>query len=220
MTSTTRDRRGSRARSDERSGGSSNNEGRRDGRIRPKSASRSARVKSSHIITEHIDVGVPPTTAYDQWTQYDKWSEMFKKESADAGRRGNGHGAKGSGGRGDVKVEAKIGPSQRSWTAQVVGVEPGRRISWRSKGPVQAMGTTSFHQLDDRLTHLMVEIEYQPSGFLETIGNFFRMQRRRVRRDLRLFKHYVEMRGEATGTGPRRAGGAGLRRQVDQQEEE
>lgn len=184
---------------------------------RPQSKSRAARVKSAHIITEHIDVGVPAQVAYDQWTQYDKWSEMFKKESADTGRR-NRHGAKGSGAQGQVKVRAKIGPSERQFTAEVVGVEPGRRISWRSKGPVQAMGTTSFHRLDDRLTHLMVQVEYKPTGFLEVIGNFFRMQRRRVRRDLRLFKHYIELRGEATGKGPRRPAGEGLRKDVDRQD--
>jgi len=35
------------------------------------------------------------------------------------------------------------------------------------------MGTTSFHRLDDRLTRLMVEIEYRPAGFLEVVGNFW-----------------------------------------------
>ncbi len=104
---------------------------------RPQSKSRAARVKSAHIITEHIDEGVPAQVAYDQWTQYEKWSEMFKKESADTGRR-NRHGAKGSSSQGQVKVRAKIGPSERQFTAEVVGVEPGRRISWKSKGPVQA----------------------------------------------------------------------------------
>ncbi len=45
------------------------------------------------------------------------------------------------------------------------------------------------------------------------------MQRRRVPGcDLRLFKHYIEMRGEATGKGPRRAEGEGLRKDVDHQD--
>lgn len=174
-------------------------------------------VKSSHVITERIDVGVPAQVAYDQWTDFDKWSEMFKKESAKKKRRsGGGPGS----GPAPVEVQAKIGPSERKWTAEVVGVEPGRRISWRSKGPVQAVGVTSFHRLADRLTHVMVEIEYHPSGALEVIGNFFRMPRRRVRRDLRLFKHYIEMRGEPTSKGPRRqTGSEPLRGEVDGQKE-
>ncbi len=193
MTSTVRDRqRGQGTKAEESSEGDS---ARKSGKER-----RGKQVKSSHIITEHIDVGVPAEVAFEQWTQYDKWSEIFKNESADTGDKG-GRGRKSQGGRGpeQVKVRAKIGPSERQWTAEFDDVEPGHRIRWRSKGPLKAKGTTTFHRLDDRLTRIMVEIEYQPTGFLETVGNFFRMQRRRVRRDLRLFKHYIELRGHAGG---------------------
>ena len=158
-------------------------------------------VKSRHIITEHIDVGVPADVAFEHWTKYEKWSEMFKNESADTGGKRSGRGDGGRG-RQEIKVRAKIGPSERQWKAQIVSTEPGHRINWRSRGPLQAMGSTSFHRLDDRLTHVMVEMEYKPTGFLETVGNFFRMQRRRVRRDLRLFKNYVELLGVADDKKP------------------
>jgi uncharacterized membrane protein len=169
------------------------------------------RVKSAHIITEHIDVAVPVEAAFDQWMQFDKWSEMFKAESASKERR------KASRPQADTAVEvtAKIGPSRRQWKAQVVGIDPPKRVAWKSKGPLQGMGATSFHRIDDRLTRVMVEIEYRPTGVIETIGNFFRMQRRRVRRDLRLFKNYMELRGSATGRGPRRSQGEGLRDAID-----
>ena len=144
------------------------------------------RVKSAHIITEHIDVGVPTAKAYGLWTRYEDWSQMFKKESATRRGSSSGHG-------GTVQVQAKIGPSERKWTAEIVGTERGHRVSWRSKGPLRAVGSTSFHRLDDRLTKVMVQIEYQPHGAIETVGNFFRMPRRRVRRDLRLFKNFAEL---------------------------
>jgi len=158
---------------------------------------RGARVKNSHIIEEFINVGVNHEVVFDQWKQYDDWSKIFKKESGQKGRRGRRQ-------QGDddddktVTVAAKIGPSRREWQAEVTKEVPGRRIEWRAKGGVQAKGVTTFHRLDDRLTHLQVVIEYKPSGFFETIGNFFRMPRRRVRKDLKLFKHYLELRGEST----------------------
>ena len=111
-----------------------------------------------------------------------------------------------------VTVTAKIGPSQRQWETEIVERVPGRRIAWRAKGGIQAKGAVTFHRLDDRLTYLTVNIEYKPSGFMETVGNFFRMQRRRVRKDLKLFKNYIELRGEATGKGPGRVRGKGLQR--------
>lgn len=176
-------------------------------------------VKGAHIITERIEVGVPIERAYEQWTQYDHWNEMFKKESAKVGGgagsgqehdsggtdrdRGSdeptGSGKKERGGdrraeEEEVTVTAKIGPSRRAWTAEITEEDPPHRISWRARGGVDAHGTTTFHRLADRLTKVMVEIEYRPSGVVETVGNFFRMQRRRVRRDLRLFKNHVELR--------------------------
>jgi hypothetical protein len=190
--------------------------GRQSGR---KGGNEGQRVKSSHIISEFIECGVPHSVAYAQWLQYDKWSEMFKKESAQPGKGNGNRSGRNAGGKGDREMTAtsKIGPSQRQWQAEVVERVPDRRIVWRAKGGIQAKGVTSFHRMDDRLTHLMVEIEYRPSGFLETVGNFFRMQRRRVRKDLKLFKNYVELKGEATGEAPGGLDGDGLKDDVDRQ---
>jgi uncharacterized membrane protein len=153
-------------------------------------------VRSAHIINEQIDVGVPHDVAFQHWSNYDKWSAIFKNETARSGSN-------------SVSVTAQIGPSRRTWESDITDVEQDRRISWRSKGDVQAMGTTTFHSLDDRLTRLMVEIEYRPNGFVELIGNVLRMQRRRVRRDLRLFKNYVELHA---GGGSRSTSGTSTKR--------
>jgi hypothetical protein len=115
-------------------------------------AAKSQRVKSSHIISEFIECGVPHSIAYAQWSQYDKWSEMFKKESSQKGKgdgrrvRRNSGGSGGSGDKGDedreVTVQSKIGRSQRQWQAEVVERVPDRRIAWKAKGGVDAKGVT------------------------------------------------------------------------------
>jgi hypothetical protein len=192
------------------------------------SGGRGSLAKNKHIIEEFADVGVPHRVAYDQWTQYEEWSKIFKKESAKSGagghdrrRRSQGEDGNDDGGSGNkdrqVAVTAKIGPSKRQWQTEVVAQRPGRRIEWEAKGGIQAKGVVTFHRLDDRLTHLQVVIQYKPSGFVETIGNFLRMPRRRVRKDLRLFKNFVDLRGEATGEGPGRVRGGGLSEGVDEQ---
>lgn len=168
-------------------GANSNDIGRDEKSSSPKgkkAGSRSSLAKNKHIIEETIYVGVPHKVAYDQWTQYSEWSKIFKKESARA--RSADEGPEQD--KRNVTVSAKIGPSRREWRTEVVNQKPGRRIEWEAKGGVQARGVVTFHRLDDRLTHLSVVIHYRPSGFMETIGNFLRMQRRRVRKDLKLFK--------------------------------
>lgn len=144
--------------------------------------------KSSHVITEFIEVGVPLNETFEHFTKYEKWSEMFKKESAEPSDDGA------------VTVTAKIGPSRRQWRTEWHRNDDGRRVDWHATGGLQAHGTTTFHRLDDRLTRVMAEIDYHPSGAFEMVGNFFRMPRRRVRRDLRLFKHYIELRVDQDST--------------------
>jgi uncharacterized membrane protein len=185
------------------------------------SGSRSSLAKNKHIIEESISVGVPHQVAYDQWTQYRDWSKIFKNESAeqkedrdDKSRNGNGSDQADEDDD-ELSVRAKIGPSQRQWQAEVVGQEPGRRIEWEAKGGAQAKGVVTFHRLDDRLTHLQVVIHYVPSGFMETVGNTLRMPRRRVRKDLKLFKNFVDLRKEPTGQGPGPKGKGGLRKGLD-----
>lgn len=180
-------------------------EGRSTGGSRGGKGGAGAPVKSSHVIEEHIDVGVPRDVAYDQWTRYDELSKYTKNESAQAKRSDR------------VGFRSKIGPLTRTWDAEIVEQVPGRRIAWRSIGGAKHMGVVTFHSLDDRLTRIMVQMEYHPTGVLETIGNFLRMQRRRVRKDLRLFKNFVELQGEATGKGAdEKRSGPGLRQETDE----
>src|SRR5579875_1990272 len=51
-----------------------------EGRSKGAKGDRGARVKNAHIIEEFINVGVANDVAFDQWTQYDDWSDIFKKE--------------------------------------------------------------------------------------------------------------------------------------------
>lgn len=161
-------------------------------------------VRSSHVIEEHVDVGVPREAAYDQWTRYQDLEQYSKKESAHARRTDR------------VSFTSKIGPSRRRWEAEVAEQVPGKRIAWRSVSGPRHLGVVTFHRLGDRLTRVMVQMEHHPSGMFETVGNFLRMQRRRVRKDLRLYKHFVEMRGEATGKGAGAVEGKGLTADADE----
>lgn len=173
-----------------------------------------APAQNKHIIEEFVYVGVPHQVVYDQWTQYHDWPKILKNESAEP-KSGEQHGDNGDGENNELNVRSKIGPSERQWEAEIIGQRPGRRIEWQAKGGVQAKGVVTFHRLDERLTHLQVVIQYVPSGFMETVGNFLRMPRRRVRKDLRLFKNFIELRGQASGQGPGPVGGNGLREDMD-----
>ncbi|WP_149550892.1 SRPBCC family protein [Streptomyces marokkonensis] len=139
------------------------------------------------VIMEHIDVGVPLRTAYDQWTQYQDFSTFAK-------------GVKSASRADDTTSDwqAKIWWSNRSWKAKTTEQVPDDRIAWSSEG---AKGTTrgvvSFHRLADNLTRVLLVIEYYPSGFFEKTGNIWRAQGRRARLDLKNFSRFITLKGEA-----------------------
>lgn len=139
------------------------------------------------VIIEHIDVGVPLRTAYDQWTQYQDFS-TFAKGVKSASRDDDTHS----------DWQAKIWWSNRSWKAKTTEQVPDDRIAWTSEG---AKGTTkgvvSFHRLTDSLTRVLLVIEYYPSGFFEKTGNIWRAQGRRARLDLKNFVRFITIKGEA-----------------------
>lgn len=139
------------------------------------------------VIIEHIDVGVPLRTAYDQWTKYQDFS-TFAKGVKSASRDDDTHS----------DWQAKIWWSNRSWKAKTTEQIPDDRIAWTSEG---AKGTTkgvvSFHRLTDNLTRVLLVIEYYPSGLFEKTGNIWRAQGRRARLDLKNFVRFITIKGEA-----------------------
>jgi uncharacterized membrane protein len=140
------------------------------------------------IIKESIDVGVPLESAYNQWTQFTELPKIMKGPKDVEQEEDD-----------ETRWTAKIGPSRRRWTAEIVEQVPDKRIVWASTDGTENRGVVTFHRLDDDLTRIQVEMEYFPQGFVEKVGNIFLAARRRVRKDLRLYKHYLELAGSETG---------------------
>ncbi|MFD4722796.1 SRPBCC family protein [Streptomyces sp. NPDC058423] len=141
--------------------------------------------KSMNIL-EVLDVGVSLRTAYDYWTQYEKFSSFTK---------GVRSVSKSDETASDWKV--KVGPSSRSFTATVQEQIPDDRIVWTSEGAKgSTKGAVSFHELAPELTRIVLVMEYYPSGFFEKTGNLWRAQGRRVRLDFKHFQRYVTLADE------------------------
>lgn len=137
-------------------------------------------------IIEVLDIGVPLRTAYDHWTQYEKFSSFTKGV-----RNVSLHDETTS----DWK--AKVGPSTRGWKATVQEQVPDERIIWTSEGAKgSTRGAVSFHELAPNLTRIVLVVEYYASGFFEKTGNIWRAQGRRLRLDFKHFQRYVTLTDE------------------------
>ncbi|MEV5882092.1 SRPBCC family protein [Streptomyces sp. NPDC052020] len=139
------------------------------------------------VIVEHVDVGVPLRTAYDQWTRYQDFGT-----SASGAQSAN---------RADETTSGRrlgVFRSLRGRQAKITERVPDDRISWTSEGATgTAKGVVSFHRLADSLTRVLLVAEYHPRGLLEKSGDLWRARGRRARRDLRNFARHVTLHGEA-----------------------
>ncbi|MGW2181930.1 SRPBCC family protein [Streptomyces sp. NPDC001732] len=137
-------------------------------------------------MVEVIDVGVPLRTAYDHWTQYERFSRFTK---------GVRNVSMADETTSDWKV--KVGPSTRGWKATVREQVPDERIVWNSEGSKgSTRGAVSFHELTPGLTRIVLVVEYYASGLFEKTGNLWRAQGRRLRLDLKHFQRYVTLTEE------------------------
>lgn len=140
-------------------------------------------------IIEDIDVGVPVREAYDQWTQFQDFDRFAK-------------GVVGVEQEDDTttKWHVKIAKSHRRWRGIITEQVPDERIAWTSEGDkATTRGVVTFHPLAENLTKVLLVLRYYPKGPVERIGKLVRVQGRRARLDLKNFRTFVMMRGEATG---------------------
>lgn len=139
-------------------------------------------------VEKSIDVAVPVRTAYNQWTQFETFPEFME---------------------GVVEVtqlddtrlhwKARVGGKEKEWDAEITEQKPDQRIAWRAVDGAPNAGVVTFHPLNDSQTRVMLQLEAEPEGLVEEVGDKLGVFGRRVEKDLERFKDFVESRGTETG---------------------
>jgi len=139
-------------------------------------------------ITETVDVSVPVSTAYNQWTQFEQFPQ-FMEGVTEVRQLDDTH----------LHWCVKVGGATREFDATITQQVPDQRIAWRSdRGPDHA-GVVQFDKVDAGTTRVTAEMTIDPEGFLENVGDKLGLLDRRVKGDLERFKDYVERQGRETG---------------------
>ena len=139
-------------------------------------------------IEKSIDVNVPARTAYNQWTQFEEFPRFMEGVLA-VRQLDDQH----------LRWRAKIGGKEEEWDAEITEQIPDKRIAWRSTTGAENAGVVTFHHLSDTTSRVMLQLEYDPEGIVETVGDALGVVSRRVEGDLKRFKEFVESRGTETG---------------------
>jgi uncharacterized membrane protein len=139
-------------------------------------------------IEQSIDVNVPVRTAYNQWTQFEEFPRFM--EGVEAVRQLDQQ---------RLHWRANIGGRVEEWEALITEQHPDERIAWKNTTGATNAGVVTFHRLSDTKTRVMLQMEYDPQGVVENLGDMLGVVSRRVANDLERFKEFIEARGQETG---------------------
>ena len=139
-------------------------------------------------VDAEIEVGVPVTTAYNQWTQFEEFPQFM--EGVDHVKQLD-----------DTLLHwaATVSGRHAEWKARIVEQQPDRRITWESVDGKHTRGTVSFEPAGPERSRVRLEMSYRPDGTAERVGSAIGLDSRRIQSDLARFRDLVEAREAASG---------------------
>jgi uncharacterized membrane protein len=139
-------------------------------------------------VEKSIEVEVPVSAAYNQWTQFEEFPRFMK-------------GVRSVRQVDDQRLHfcAEIAGADVEWDAVITEQVRERYIGWRSVSGAQNAGTVSFEPQGGSRTRITVRLEYEPQGAAQTVGDWAGIVSARVEGDLGRFKEFIEGRGIETG---------------------
>jgi len=139
-------------------------------------------------IEQSIDVDAPVHIAYNQSTQFEEFPQ-FMDGVEEVTQLDDTH----------LHWKASIGGMAKEWDAVITEQTPDQRIAWTNTTGARNAGVVTFHRLADRKTRVMWQLDYEPEGLVENVGDLIGVVSTRVRADLKRFKDFIESRGQETG---------------------
>ena len=135
-----------------------------------------------------IDVNVPLSTAYNQWTQLESFPHFMS----------------------GVESVTQIDDSRTHWVMKIAGVErefdaeitdqvADDHLAWHSIGELKQGGRVEFTSAGPEVTTITLTMDWDPEGFVESAGAALQVDDAMVKGDLKNFKKFIEERGVEEG---------------------
>ena len=140
-------------------------------------------------VIEAIDVDVPVSVAYNQWTQFESFPHFLSfvesiKQIDDT----------------HTHWKVKIAGVEREFDATITEQHADERVAWNSTGGEEDhAGVVTFHKLSDTTSRVTVQLDWKAEGFLEKVGAVFGVDDHVIKSDLKNFKKFIEDTKAPTG---------------------
>lgn len=139
-------------------------------------------------VEESIEVNAPIRQVYNQWTQFESFPRFMQGVEEVQQLQNN-----------KLHWKAKIAGKTEEWDAIISEQIPDQRVAWRSTTGAPNAGVVTFSYVDPNKTLVMLRIDYEPQGAVESAGSALGFPDRQVKGDLERFKQFIENRDSATG---------------------
>ena len=139
-------------------------------------------------VVESVDVKVPVSTAYNQWTQFEDFPRFME-------------GVKSVTQTDDTHLHwvAEIAGKDKEWDAEITEQHADERIAWNATAGAENAGVVTFHRIDDETSRVTLQMDVDPEGLVENVGTALGFLERRVKGDLERFKEHIESQGTESG---------------------
>jgi uncharacterized membrane protein len=146
---------------------------------------------------DSIEVDVPISTAYNQWTQFEEFPR-FMQDVEEVRQIDDTH----------LHWRARIAGKPVEWDSEITTQIPDRRISWRSTSGPPNSGAVSFDRVSENRTRITLRMSYRAPGVAEKIGDALGAVRMELSGNLHRFADFIQSRQHETGAWRGTVGGA------------
>ncbi|HEY2561443.1 MAG TPA: SRPBCC family protein [Caldimonas sp.] len=139
-------------------------------------------------VQDSIDIDVPISTAYNQWTQFEEFPN-FMRDVVEVRQIDDTH----------LYWRAVIAGNPVEWDAEITTQIPDRRISWRSTSGPTSSGAVTFDRVTDRRTRVTLRMSYRAPGIAQKVGDALGAVRMELVTNLHRFAEFIQSRQHETG---------------------
>ncbi len=132
-------------------------------------------------VKDSIDVDLPLPSVYSSWSRFEDFPH-FMEGIEEVRKLDDMH----------HHWRAKVAGKHEEWDSEVTEEIPDKRIAWRSTSGHKNDGVVEFEPISPTSTRIHLKLDYEPSGVGEKIGGMLGLDERKVKKDLKQFKDYVE----------------------------
>lgn len=133
-----------------------------------------------------LTVDKPVRDVYDQWTQFESFPR-FMPNVERIEQLDNTH----------LHWQVNIAGVLREFDAEVTDQIPDSLVAWQATTGVDQSGVLEFNALDAEHTEVVLTLNFEPTGVVESVGDKLGFVEDRAEASLRNFKEYIENRPNA-----------------------